>query len=802
MRPRNGGGWVRPGPAVAVIILAIATAVVGLVVRGGAAVSAAPSGCLVSTAYLAQGSPTTLYREHLGAGTIEFVSVGDAADIGYNAMGLDPDDGALYAVSSVSSSTPNAVIRVDPDTGVPTVLGPTTPDLPAGGVNAATFDPSGDFFVLSSGSALLSIIDVDSLTATPRSLSRPPNAADITYAYGYLWGFTGASTPASSVVRIDPASGAVDFFAVPDVPADGVFGAAFTYGNGNLAFGSNSGGLYQIAVTDPASPTPGFDLVASQASSATSNNDGASCVSAPTNLAITQSGPGTVAPGTAVTWTITVTDRGPTPSSGFTVTAAVPPGYVGISADTGCQVVASTVTCTNGPLAVGGSARLVISARAPSEVACQTMTSRVLGNEAEPSDPAAVADSTSTFSLCVAPVRLTSAATSPVVQPDGEVSDTITVSGSGDRAGTVTWILYGPVPTPDQGCAGLDWRSAPQAAGGSVAVPGDGSYPTATTRLSAPGCYSYAISWPATSQSPAAAEPPGRPAATLVVPVGTLSTVLTADHQNAQYGQQLTYTATIGNTADAPARNLQATEVLPPGLELISESRPSTLAGRVRHWTVPDLEPGAQAVITVVVGIQDRSDAESLTTSFGIDNPTGFAPVVVGSACPDHVARSCATTQVAAPTAPATPVGSGAQAVQVELASPADQPTSYRRGQLVPWQLTVSNHTSAVLTDVSIEDADVPACALSVGSLPVRTSAVITCYTIADRSMTNTAIIRATDASATVHTVPASRSVSVVEPLAVTGLDLRRETSLAALLVLAGLVLVGFGRARVGRHRS
>ncbi len=108
---------------------------------------------------------------------------------------------------------------------------------------------------------------------------------------------------------------------------------------------------------------------------------------------------------------------------------------------------------------------------------------------------------------------------------------------------------------------------------------------------------------------------------------------------------------------------------------------------------------------------------------------------------------------------------------------------------------------AAALAGVTIEDPAVPACAMAVGVLSVRTSATMTCYTVADHSFTNTAIIAVTDASGTVHIVQASRRIQVIGALAATGLDARREVAAGLVLCLAGAWLVRVSRTTGGRRR-
>src|SRR5205807_2496235 len=70
------------------------------------------------------------------------------------------------------------------------------------------------------------------------------------------------------------------------------------------------------------------------------------------DLAITKTGPGTATAGTDITYTVTVTNNGPSTSSGGTVTDTLPVGTMFAGASSGCsQTAPNVVTCTLSTLA-------------------------------------------------------------------------------------------------------------------------------------------------------------------------------------------------------------------------------------------------------------------------------------------------------------------------------------------------------------------------------------------------------------------------------------------------------------------
>lgn len=81
------------------------------------------------------------------------------------------------------------------------------------------------------------------------------------------------------------------------------------------------------------------------------------------DLAVVKAAPGSVTPGNTITWTITVTNNGPNPSTGATLTDTLPAGVTFESASSGCANAAGVVTCTLGTIASGASTQVEIVAR-------------------------------------------------------------------------------------------------------------------------------------------------------------------------------------------------------------------------------------------------------------------------------------------------------------------------------------------------------------------------------------------------------------------------------------------------------
>lgn len=380
-----------------------AVVAVGSVVVASTGALAAPTppspatiACSTSTGFLSQGTPTQLFSEAFGSGTIAFNAVGSVASQTYNAISVDPANGYLYGVGSSGN-----LLRINPTNGAIEDLGAIAPSVGTK-INAGGFDTTGaHFYVMQGTTTTLYDVDVTTGAATTITLSVSPGIADFTMVGSLLWGLNSSSAP----VSIDPSTGKVTTYASLGLNT-GTYGAAFTLGNGDAEFGWNGTGttanVTEVHI-DTSGTTPTFTVVAQSTSPGSSTNDGAACISPATHLSLASTSPTTVAPGGVVTWTVTVTNSGPANSSGFVVSDDMPSGFVPRDLSAGCTATGADVTCTHGSLANGDSATITISATAPTTPTCGSANDAnsisVQGNEAD-SDPGA-GNSVSSPTICV-----------------------------------------------------------------------------------------------------------------------------------------------------------------------------------------------------------------------------------------------------------------------------------------------------------------------------------------------------------------------------------------------------------------
>jgi uncharacterized repeat protein (TIGR01451 family) len=455
------------------------------------------------------------------------------------------------------------------------------------------------------------------------------------------------------VQRISPTTGAITnipmnttTFPVGVIPPDtSQYGAAWTYVDGNLGFDENTGDLFQISVTNPVAASPIFDVVDEASGPASNNNDGTSCGN-PANLTLAKTAStaaaadgSLVAAGGKVTWTLTATNAGPGDSSGFVVNDPVPAGYSNIATSTaGCTVgpqaapssntVPGNVQCVEGPLAVGATFTVTITATAPAS-GCLTNAANVLGNEqtngAQPSNSVqtcvasytlaktasatpnpAAAGSVVTYTVTVkntSPTGTTTPAGASYTAADpasfsdnlsNVLGDATFVAGSA----TVATATPGPVPTWNLSQTGTTLTgSGPLAFGQTLTI-------TYQVKIDNPVKAGDATGGTALNKSVSATNPTGscagtNPAAatgancqttTDVPDLVASKSVSPASGTTVTPGQQLTYTLTFANASGTAAAPVSYTD------NLADVTDDATIT------TVPKEATGAGLVVSAVAG--------------------------------------------------------------------------------------------------------------------------------------------------------------------------------------------------------
>jgi large repetitive protein len=590
--------------------------------------------CTPSLYFQGIGDPTQLYEEKYTPGGLQFTGIG-VASVEYNAIGYDPVNNYLYA-SSRGLDTPPELLQIDSNGGVTDAE--NFPDLPPdngdSGFLAATFDDSGDYIATNpaGGSKYLYELNiatniVNTVTMTLNGSPFAESMVDITYSYGYVWGVDPSNM---DIARIDPATGVVTDLPESFLPS-GSYGAAWTFGNGNLVFSNNTTGeVYQLSVTNPSSALPTLTGVSEAFGRATSNNDGASCTGPPVDLSIVKAGPVSAAVDSPVVYTLTVTNEsGTNDSSGFTVSDPVPAGFTAVTSPTpGCTVTSNDVVCVEGELDAGDSLVITVDATTPTSGGAYTNTATVTGDESDPNP----ANNTSSVTTDVGFANVTLTKSAMTTSPEVGAADTFTLTLSNSAASTAD---SGQVVVTDDLNPSLPYQSSTSSncgTGSCIVVSGQtvtwtiaGLAPGATTTLqinvdvdtSSP--VSNTASFTQAFPNSTGATTGTSNTVTLEPAWANVSLTKTASSPNPDVGSYDAFTLVASNSAASTAGSgtITVSDPLPTGLSY-ALSNPSVgtvgVAGQTVTWTIPNLTAGTSATLQIVVLVTGTSAMNNTAT--------------------------------------------------------------------------------------------------------------------------------------------------------------------------------------------
>lgn len=385
---------------------------------------------------------TQLVEQLLVAGTgsnpqYTYTNIGAAYNAGgtYNAIGYNSKvsgDGLIYGILGISGT--QQLVAIDDTGAIVNNLG-TVPGLPNQFFQQGAMDDNGFLYVRSSAADTnIYKIDVVTKALTTITLTQAINVGDFTFMGGYLWGVN--TTGGAPVMRVNVTTGQVTPIPQTVVP-DPVnpYAAAWTYGDGSIGIVEReTGSFYRFSITNPTSATPTFTRITSGSvpiDSGINNADGASCISPPTDVGITASAPPIVNTNSSFNVTYTVTNNGPSGSSGQVVNQVLPPEMISPStSNPDCSITnvagQNILNCNHGPLTNGSSFNIVISATAPATVTCFTNTPDLIPQEAD-TNSANNQDSAQTCTMLPeADLALSKRATNPI----GGATVTTAVAGT------------------------------------------------------------------------------------------------------------------------------------------------------------------------------------------------------------------------------------------------------------------------------------------------------------------------------------------------------------------------------------
>lgn len=294
-----------------------------------------------------------------------------------------------------------------------------------GGVNSGFIDANGNYWVTNSslsGSGHFYKVDLSSrvATTTGSSSARCGNdeanycsrSEDWTILPGsqgnYAWGIKNGWAANNRIVleRMNMNDGSLTAWDITHlrtlagqpIPTGHQWGKAWTYGNGNLGFGTASTGatsdVVQLKVINPDSANPTFELVSVDNTAPRSyNSNGTSNGLVPVDVDLEATKTFVKEEGGRIYWKVEVANKSLlNGSSGFVLNDTFEQGYTDIRMESTTGKQTSVHTSGNsiqiifGPLAPNSSVSVEISAQQPPNMVagCARNTATIIGNETDP----------------------------------------------------------------------------------------------------------------------------------------------------------------------------------------------------------------------------------------------------------------------------------------------------------------------------------------------------------------------------------------------------------------------------------
>lgn len=396
--------------------------------------------------------------------------------------------------------------------------------------------------------------------------------------------------------------------------------------------------------------------------------------------------PGTVNVGDQVTFTLDVTNNGPSAAANVSVLDSLPSGLGLVSANPSQGTCNATIACSLGTLARNGTAQVTVVAKALSSASGSTLrnTASVSGGQPDPNP----GNDSSSADVSVAGADLEVEKTISNDHPSAgqPVRYTLLVSNHGPSSATPVVVRdalpakLGSIST-DRGECSVSGRDvvctfATMASGATETIHIDATV--------LPGAADGALDNTASVSGPGVDPDPSNNSSTAKASVGSsadLSLTKTADVPDGSAGDQVTYTLAAHNDGPSNAAGAKIVDTLPAGVSFVSASPGCTNNSGVVTCQLGTLAAGGDAARTITV----RIDPGALGT---ISNS---ARVSSDTADPDHGNdEDFATTQI----------NSQADLSLTKSVSPANA----LPGDVVTYTMTVTNDGPGTARDVVVSD--------------------------------------------------------------------------------------------------
>lgn len=379
--------------------------------------------------------------------------------------------------------------------------------------------------------------------------------------------------------------------------------------------------LGATAITNTAAVTGGEgDLVPANDTSAAVTQVGPAA-----DLGLTKTGPETVGADGTLTWTMVVTNQGPSPATDVRLTDALPDGvtYLASGPSQGtCAMDAATgkFGCDLGTLAAGDAVQVTLTVTVPTALGGTSVTNTAAVAGAEPDED--LSDNTASATTAVSVKPATTAALQITKRPDGPakvgaaLTYTITVTNKGPAESTDTVITDALAGSVEFRQATADQGSCTQASGTVTCNLGTLAN-GATTRAHVTVIVTKAGQLPniATVSSPLSDRTQSDNLAAAVVQTTQLPTRLSVDKFLVQRrllaGHRAAYRIRVKNLGQEVATDVIVCDALPRALTLRTAGRGRIVNGKL-CFDVPRLVPGHDRYFLVKVNVSSSAQGRTV----------------------------------------------------------------------------------------------------------------------------------------------------------------------------------------------
>jgi uncharacterized repeat protein (TIGR01451 family) len=399
-----------------------------------------------------------------------------------------------------------------------------------------------------------------------------------------------------------------------------------------------------------------------------------------------------VLPGANEDYTLTVTNNGPDAAANVTVSDAVPAGLAFVSASPGCALAGTTVTCTLGSLASGGSQSFTVTGRASGSAGDAITNTATVGSDTADPNPSNNATS-ATIEIASADLSLRKSAAPRPAVPGRDETFKLEVSNAGPDAATNVEVSD-PLPT------GLSFVSAGSGCAfesgtvrchwGSLAS-GQSHTFDVVARLASSLSHGVVNTATVTSDTP---DPdPSNDSATASAPLGPkvdLELSKSESVSSVPAGGQVTYTLVVHNNGPSDASGVTVSDPLATALTAgsVATSQGSCLGSAGVICKLGALPAGGSAQVLVTATVSPSASGRVTNTA----SVTGEEPDVRPSN------NSAGATLTALQTTAPQPVS------DLTVAKRASLRRAYP-GLRVTYTITVSNRGPDAATGVRLSDA-------------------------------------------------------------------------------------------------